>query len=187
MKIFKILACLWICALQTNAQSATAIDFALKNVNNQLVSLKSLKAEKGIILVFVTNDCPVSEMYQQRIEALQNKYAAKGFPVVAIDPVDSFQVMKDTAASRHYPYYFLYDSTQKIAWAYKVKANTHCFVLRNTPTGFKVAYDGAIDNDYSGENVTIKYVENAVEAILINKPVVIKKTRALGCPIRYRR
>ncbi len=167
-------------------QQKSAIDFTLKNIDSKTISLNSFKSEKGIILTFVSNVCPVAELYQKRIEALHNTYAAKGFPVVAIDPLDGYQTMKDTAAARKYPYYFLYDSTQKIAFSYKVKANTHTFILLNTPTGFKVAYDGAIDDDYSGDNVSKKYVENALNELLDKKPVSIKRTKAVGCPIRYR-
>lgn len=187
MKILNI-AVLLLTLFSNNAKSQTrqAIDFSLKNVDGKTISLSNFKNEKGIILTFVSNVCPVSELYQKRIEALQNKYAVKGFPVVAIDPVDDFQTMKDTATSRKYSYFFLYDSTQKIALSYKVRANTHTFILLNSSTGFKIVYEGAIDNDYSGDNISKKYIENAVEALLNKKSITIAKTRVLGCPIRYR-
>jgi peroxiredoxin len=167
-------------------QVRPAIDFKLKNIRGNTISLDDFKSQKGIILTFVSNVCPVAELYQKRVEALQNKYAAKGYPVVAIDPVDDFAAMKDTATARKYSYYFLYDSTQKIALSYKVSANTHTFILLNTPTGFKIVYEGAIDNDYSGDNISKKYVENAVDALLNKKAITTAKTRVLGCPIRYR-
>ncbi len=167
-------------------QSIATLDFKLKNVGNNIISLANFKSEKGIVLTFVSNVCPVSEMYQKRIEALQNKYGSKGFPVVAIDPVDSFKEMQDTAYVRKYSYYFLYDSTQKISKNYKVTSNTHTFILLNTPKGFKIAFDGAIDNDYSGENITTKYVEDVLDAILSKKKIPITHTKVLGCPISYR-
>lgn len=169
-----------------NGQEKKAINFRLNNVDGKAVSLNDFKTGKGIILTFVSNVCPVSELYQQRIQALHNKYAAKGFPVVAIDPVDSFQTMKDTAIARKYSYYFLYDSTQKISFSYSVRANTHTFILQNAPKGFVIVYEGSIDNDYSGDKVTKKYVENAVDALLSKKEIAVPKTRIMGCPIRYR-
>jgi peroxiredoxin len=168
------------------SQSRPATNFSLKNIDDKTISLTSFKSQKGIILTFVSNVCPVAEMYQQRIEALNKKYASKGFPVVAIDPVDDFKIMKDTAASRAYSYAFLYDSTQKIARSYKVKANTHTFILLNSPTGFKIVYEGSIDDDYLGEGIEKKYIENAVDALLAKKAVGVARTRVMGCPIHYR-
>lgn len=171
---------------RTECQSKPAANFTLKNIDGKIVSLAGFKSQKGIILTFVSNVCPVAEMYQSRIEALNKKYASKGFPVVAIDPVDEFTIMKDTATSRGYSYSFLYDSTQKIARTYKVKANTHTFILLNTPAGFKIVYEGSIDDDYSGESIEKKYVENAVDALLAKKAVSVARTRVMGCPIHYR-
>jgi peroxiredoxin len=161
-------------------------DFSLKNIDEKIVSLNSFKSQKGVIIIFVTNGCPVAELYQKRIEGLQNKYASQGFPVVAINPVDNFVTMKDTASSRHYSYSFLFDSTQNIAKNYHVHANTHTFILLNTPTGFKNVYEGAIDDDYSGEHITKRYVEDAINAILLKKSIRVAKTKVLGCPIDYR-
>jgi peroxiredoxin len=171
--------------INANAQ-AKVKDFNLKNIDNKTYSLDSFKNVKGIILIFVTNTCPVAEMYQKRIEALHKKYAPLGYPVVAIDPSDSFITMQTTAAERKYSYYFLQDETQNIARAYKVGVNTHTYILQKNATGFTIAYNGAIDDDYNGENITKKYVENALNALIKNKPVVVKKTKIFACPIRYK-
>jgi peroxiredoxin len=187
MKKLKV-AVFLLCVLATNAvgQTRPAIDFSLKNIDDKIISLTSFKQQKGIILTFVTNGCPVAELYQKRIAALHKKYANNGFAVVAINPADDFAAMKDTAAARNYPYYFLYDSTQKTALNYRVRANTHTFVLLNSSKGFTVVYEGAIDNDYSGNAVTKKYIENTIDAMVNKKPIVTVKTRVLGCPIKYR-
>jgi peroxiredoxin len=174
-------------AITAISQTKFATNFSLKNVDGKMISLNDFKSEKGIILIFVSNVCPVSEEYQKRIEALYKNYGPQGFPVVAIDPVDSFSDMTEVAASRSYSYYFLHDETQKIARNYKVSFNTHTFVLSNTKNGFKTLYEGGIDDDYTGENVTKKYIENAVDAVLSNKTVAVKKTEVLGCPINYRK
>jgi peroxiredoxin len=171
-------------ACNINAQVKVK-NFSLKNIDNTMYSLDSFKNQKGVILIFVTNTCPVAEMYQKRIDALNKKYAALGYPVVAIDPSDSFEAMKDTALARKYSYYFLQDKTQNIARAYRIFANTHTYILQNTAAGYKIVYDGAIDDDYSGEAISKKYVENALNAVLKNKPVTVKKTKVFACPIKY--
>ena len=71
--------------LDVGDQAAT---FSLKNVDGKMVSLKDYKSEKGVILIFTCNVCPYSKMYEQRIIELQNEYAHKGYPVVAINSND---------------------------------------------------------------------------------------------------
>ncbi len=64
----------------------TATDFKLKNVDNKMVSLSDYKSAKGFIVIFTCNHCPFSIAYQDRIIALDKKYKAKGYPVIAINP-----------------------------------------------------------------------------------------------------
>jgi peroxiredoxin len=188
MKIlYALILCVGLFTINAQSQIKKIPVFSLKNIDSKYISLADFKSQKGIILTFVSNVCPVAELYQPRIEALHKKYAPKGFPVVAIDPVDAFEEMKDTALSRDYSYSFLYDSTQNIARSYKVKANTHTFILLSTSAGFKIVYEGAIDDDYSGENVSIKYIENTVDALLNKKPIRIVETKVTGCPVHYRK
>jgi peroxiredoxin len=165
----------------------TAIDFSLKNVDDKMVSLADFKEQKGVIVTFVTNTCPVAEMNQARIEALQQKYAAKGFPVLAINPSDDLDAMKKIATERKYSYAFLSDVKQTVSRNFRAIVNTYTVVLQKTADGFTIVYEGAIDDDYSGENVKKKYVENAVDALLANKVVAVAKTKALGCPIKYKK
>jgi peroxiredoxin len=170
----------------TGDKTKKVIDFSLKNMSDKLVSLADFKQEKGIILTFVTNECPVSEMYQKRIADLQKNFAPKGFPVVAIDPADSFEEMKKVSENRNYPYHFLCDATQEISKKYGIHTNTHTLVLANTKRGFIVIYEGAIDNDYSGTAITKKYVEDAITQYLAKKKVLMPKTNPVGCTITYR-
>ena len=70
----------------------TVSDFKLKNTNGKMVSLSDYSTALGIILIFDCNTCPYSKAYNERIVALNEKYATKGFPVIAInanDPIDS--------------------------------------------------------------------------------------------------
>ncbi len=185
----KILFLLFLIALShviSQAQTSANLDFNLKNVDGRDISLSTFNKEKGLIVIFVSNSCPVSEIYQARIVALHNKYSKAGYPVVTIDPADSFQKMKDRATAKKYPYYFLHDADQQITKNYQVNTNTHTFVLKNTAEGFKLMFDGAIDDDLGGDYTQVKYVENAITQILENKPVALKKTKVIGCPFTFR-
>ncbi|MNL83855.1 hypothetical protein D3C87_2116220 [compost metagenome] len=50
-----------------------------------------------------------------------------------------------------------------------------------------VEYIGAIDNDTEGnDDSKIKYVENAVDALLQNKKPETTLTKAVGCSIKWK-
>ncbi|MFC6997126.1 thioredoxin family protein [Rufibacter roseus] len=173
----------------------TAADFKLKNVNGQMVSLGSLKAAKGFIVTFTCNTCPYAKLYEDRLVQLHQKYAAKGYPVVAINPNDvdlspgdSFQEMQKRAKQKKFPFAYLHDETQEIAKLYGATRTPHVYLLTRTPGNeLKVAYIGAID-DNSGdpEKVQKKYVEAALDNLIAGQPVSQNSTKAIGCTIKWR-
>ena len=65
-----------------------AEDFKLKNVDGKMVSLSDYEDAKGFIVIFTCNHCPYAKLYEDRIIELNNKYAPKGYPVIAINPND---------------------------------------------------------------------------------------------------
>ncbi|HRG79259.1 MAG TPA: thioredoxin family protein [Cyclobacteriaceae bacterium] len=165
-----------------------ATDFKLKNVDGKMVSLADFKEAKGFIVIFDCNTCPYSKAYNERIIDLNEKYAAKGFPVITINANDgygdSYEDMVRIANKKKYKFPYLYDETQAIAKTYGATNTPHVFVLNRE---LKVSYIGAIDdNARNAASASKKYVENAVDALLTGKSVPVTKTKAVGCGIRWR-
>lgn len=172
----------------------TVADFKLKNTNGKMVALSDYKDAKGVIVIFDCNTCPVSKAYNERIIALHDKYAPKGFPVIAIQPNDptvtagdSYEEMVKVANKKGYKFAYLDDGeTQKTVAAFGATNTPHTFVLKREGNVFKVAYIGAIDdNTRDASAASKKYVEDAVDAILAGKAVSTTKTKAIGCSIKY--
>ncbi len=168
-----------------------ATDFNLKNVDGKMVSLTNYTDAKGFIVVFTCNHCPFSQAYEERIIALDKKYKAKGFPVIAINPTDpekyesdSFENMQKQAKEKGYTFPYLLDVGQKIFPQYGATNTPHVYVLNKTSGGNKVAYIGAIDdNAKNPAAVQKKYVEAAVESLLSGKSPTVTQTKAIGCTI----
>lgn len=168
-----------------------ATDFNLKNVDGKMVSLGNYKDAKGFIVVFTCNHCPFSRAYEERIIALDKKYKAKGFPVIAINPTDpekyesdSFENMQKQAKEKGYTFPYLLDVGQKVFPQYGATNTPHVYVLTKTAEGNKVAYIGAIDdNAKNPAAVQKKYVEAAVESLLSGKSPTVTQTKAIGCTI----
>lgn len=169
----------------------TAVDFKLKNVDGKMVSLADYKNAKGFILIFDCNTCPYSKAYNERIIALNKKYSAAGYPVLAINPNDpskssgdSFDEMVKLAKKKGYDFPYLADESQSVAKSFGATNTPHAFVLTKE---LKIAYIGAIDdNARKAEGVTKKYVEEAVDALIAGKAVSTTKTKAIGCGIKWK-
>jgi len=169
-----------------------ATDFKLKNVDNKMVSLSDYKDAKGFIVIFTCNHCPYAKAYENRIIALNHKYASKGYPVIAInpndpkvEPQDSFEGMKQRAKEKGFTFPYLFDEGQKVYPQYGATRTPHVFLLQKENGKNVVRYIGAIDDNYSNANdVSHKYVEDAVDELLSNKPVLLSTTVAIGCSIK---
>jgi len=172
-----------------------ATDFKLKNIDGNMVSLSDYDDAKGFIVIFTCNTCPFAVAYEDRIIALDKKYALKGYPVIAIMPNntdvmpgDRMEVMKARAASKGFTFPYLMDEGQKIYPQYGATKTPHVYVLQKTNKGNVVKYIGAIDDNYKDAAlVNTKYVENAVDALLEGKEIKDTKTRAIGCTIKIKK
>jgi peroxiredoxin len=169
-----------------------ATDFSLENIDGNMVSLADFKDAKGFIVVFTCNTCPYAVAYEDRVEALNKKYADKGYPVIAImpnntdvKPGDSMEAMKARAKAKGFTFPYLMDKGQKVYPRYGATKTPHVYILEKTKKGNEVKYIGAIDDNYKDASaVNDKYVENAVDALLQGKEVEVNRTRAIGCSIK---
>ncbi len=169
-----------------------ATDFSLENIDGKMVSLKDYKDAKGFIVIFTCNTCPYAVAYEDRIIALDEKYAEKGFPVIAImpnntevKPEDNMEAMRARAKAKGFTFPYLMDEGQKIYPQYGATKTPHVYILLKTPDGNQVQYIGAIDDNYQdAKAVNQKYAEDAVDALLSGKPIKETQTRAIGCSIK---
>jgi peroxiredoxin len=169
-----------------------ATDFSLENIDGTKVSLSDFTDAKGFIVIFTCNTCPYAVAYEDRIEALNKKYASKGYPVIAImpnntdvKPGDNMEAMKARAKAKGFTFPYLMDEGQKIYPQYGATKTPHVYLLEKTRKGNVVKYIGAIDDNYKDASaVNEKYVENAVDALLKDQEIKVKETRAIGCSIK---
>ncbi len=169
-------------------------DFKLKNTDGATFALSNYKDKKGVIVVFTCNHCPFAKAYEDRIIDLDKKFAASGFPVVAINPSDassydddSFEKMVVHAKEKNYTFPYLSDETQAVAKAFGATRTPHLFILKNEGGKFMVQYIGTIDdNAQDPASVTKRYVEDAIGNLLAGKPVVTTQTKAVGCSIKWK-
>ena len=172
-----------------------ATDFSLPSTNGKAVSLADYPDAKGFIVTFTCNHCPYAVAYEQRIMDLDATYASLGYPVIAISPNDTTVVpedglssMRTRAEEKGYTFPYLLDETQDIYPQYGATKTPHIFILNKEEGKNIVKYIGAIDNNYEdATDVTERYVEDAVNALLAGNEVGITETKAIGCSVKQKK
>lgn len=169
-----------------------ATDFNLENIDGKFVSLSNFNHAKGFIIVFTCNTCPYAVLYEDRIEALNKKYASQGYPLIAImpnnvqtKPGDSMKSMKQRAIDKGFTFPYLMDAGQKIYPQYGATKTPHVYILESTTRGPVVRYIGGIDDNYKDATlVKTNYVEDAIEALKKGNLIKQTTTKAIGCSIK---
>jgi peroxiredoxin len=190
--LFLITASVLNTAAQGYKVGDVAADFKLKNVDGKMVSMSDYPDTKGFIVIFTCNHCPFSVAYEDRIIALDKKYKKSGYPVIAINPndpeivpADGYAEMKQRASDKGFTFPYLFDDGQKVYPKYGAMRTPHVFLLKKDDKALKVAYIGAIDdNSQEPDAVKVKYLENAVEALLAGNLPQPDFTKAIGCTIK---
>jgi peroxiredoxin len=181
------------------ALGSSAPDFALPGVDGKVHTLNDYASSPVLAVVFTCNHCPIAQMYERRIQQLEDDYGKRGVAVVAIqgndpkaitiDELDSSDVsdtlddMKIRVRYKqlHYPY--LYDGeTQTVTRAYGPQATPHIFLFDRQR---KLRYEGRIDNSYRTEMVKTQDARHAIEALLANKEVSVGHTGVFGCSTKW--
>jgi thiol-disulfide isomerase/thioredoxin len=183
----------------TLAVGSAAPDFCLPGVDGQTHCLKEYAASKLLVIAFICNHCPTSQLYETRIKQIAEDYRDKGVAVVAIEPNnpeavllnemgytdvgDSFEDMKTRAEYRHFNFPYLYDGeAQKISTAYGPTATPHIFVFDSDR---KLRYEGRVDNNMREPLVTRRDTREALDALLAGQPVAVAKTPSVGCSTKW--
>jgi len=176
-----------------------APDFALPGVDGRIHKLSDYASSPILVVIFTCDHCPIAQMYESRIEKLYEDYSKRGVAVVAIegndpsattiDELDSSDVgdtpadMKIRYQYKHLHYPYLYDGdTQAVTRAYGPQATPHVFVFDKNR---RLRYEGRFDNSYRIEKVRTHDAQNAIDALLANKPVIVTHTAVFGCSTKW--
>jgi peroxiredoxin len=182
------------------ALGSPAPDFALPGVDGKIHRLSDYAASPVLAVVFACNHCPISQMYEQRIQQLMDDYKDRGVAVVVIQPndpkairideldssdiSDSLEEMKIRAEYKHLRYPYLYDGeTQSVTRAYGPQATPHIFIFDKER---KLRYEGRIDNSYRIEQVKTQDARNAMDALLAGREVEVQHTGVFGCSTKWK-
>ncbi len=169
-------------------------NFSLKNTDNKIISLDKYKNAKGFIVVFTCNKCPMAKLYSERLNNLNLKYKSKGVYLMAINAMDTvaykeenFELMQQKVKKEKLNFPYLQDKLQTVAKQFNATHTPQSYVIWKNKAGkWIVKYEGSIDNNALDSTKAVKFLETAVDELLLNKTVSNPFTKSVGCRIFYR-
>ncbi len=161
--------------------------FTLQDTDGQPFSLSSLRGQV-VVLMFTDPRCPVSNAYNERINALVKRYENEprvAFVAISSRPnAGSTQNLQELRVQRNalgQTFPTLIDPDGATASAYGVTLTPTFYVIG--PYGM-LRYAGAFDQGTHTKSLEPGYVERAIAQALRGDPVEVRETRAFGCPLR---
>lgn len=140
-------------------------------------------AEPIRVLIFTTTDCPIANRYAPEINRLAAEFSGKA-TFVLVYPVTSDSPELIRAHRKKYAYSFesIRDTNHQLVKQTGVTVTPEVAVM----IGERLVYRGRIDDRYidlgkDRVRATRHDLEDALNAILVGKPVAQSETRAVGC------
>jgi peroxiredoxin len=161
----------------------TVEDFKLPDAAGREQSLSTLKGKHATALIFVSTRCPVSNMYNERMQKLAEDYRAKGVAVVGINSnkEETAEEIAAHAKEKGLTFTILKDAGAKIADQLGAGRTPEVFLL---DASGKLVYHGAVDNAQNPVMVNTHHLRNALDSVISGKPVEKAEVKAFGCTIK---
>lgn len=163
----------------------------LPGADRKTYSLHDFNNKKILVIVFSCNHCPYVQAYEDRMVAFQRDYGNKNIQLVGINsnetvhyPEDNYDEMVKRAKAKGFNFPYLRDEDQSVAAAYGATHTPEFFVFDEKRN---LRYHGRFDDNHQNPNaVTVHYLHNAVDALLVGKEVNEPETHSIGCTIKWK-
>lgn len=169
---------------------AKAPDFNLPATDSKNYSLKDFQDAEILVVSFTCNHCPAVIGSDEGTRATAEKFASKGVRFVAINANtlkdhadDSFDHMVARMKEHNFPWVYLRDEDQDVAMAYGALRTPHFYVFNKDR---ELVYTGrGVDNPFKPNEVQMRDLENALEALTSGKEISVPLTNPLGCNVKW--
>lgn len=158
-------------------------NFSIPDYEGQMYSLSKSGAKNGVVVVFVSTQCPVSNAYNSRIIKLAELAKQSNLDFIAINSnaTESLEDVKRYALEKGLKFPVLKDENNVVADQFGATVTPEVFLIDKNQT---VRYHGGIDNDQREAKVTERYLENAIKAYVGGGQIQPSDVQPKGCIIK---
>ena len=160
--------------------------FALKDVAGQLHDLGETLGENIIVIYFCNFACPVSRVYEERLQNLYTVYQPKNvtFWIVDSNAPNSEAAILAYHKQKAFPYPILKDYGNQFADQFNATKTPQAFVIGQDK---RLHYYGAIDNNHNPDKADQHFLKQAIDSLLQSKAPALNHYPAFGCAIKRER
>ena len=156
--------------------------FSMKDPAGKEHSYSSLKGSNGTLVIFLSAQCPVVAMYNDRINEIAAEYKSRGINMVGIYSNYTEDLAWVTRHSdEHYEFPVLIDANNVFADKLGASFTPEVYFFNSSDV---LDYHGAIDNDRYGRNITRQFLKAALDEKLAGSKISEQSTKAFGCTIK---
>ena len=167
-----------------------APDFSLPGTDGNTWSLQDFDDAEYLVIFFTCNHCPFVIGSDEVTRQTAEKYAPMGVKFVGINSnseathaEDDFDSMVERMNEKKFPWVYLRDKTQEVAWAYGALRTPHFYVFDQNR---KLIYTGrGIDNPRQPEKSTVNDLDRTLEELTSGKPISTPATNPIGCNVKW--
>lgn len=167
-----------------------AIPFELPATDGNTYKLSDFNTDKYLVVFFTCNHCPYVTGSDEVTRKTAEKYIPKGVRFVAINsnskntyPEDDFDHMVERMTKHRFPWLYLYDESQEIAYKYGALKTPHFFVFNEKR---ELVYTGrGVDNPKHTERMAVNDLDRALEELTSGKEITTSVTNPIGCNIKW--
>jgi peroxiredoxin len=155
----------------------------LATLTGQTTSLSSYANKNGLLVIFVSVQCPVSNAYNERMEALAQQWRARGFGVAGVNAnrTESPEAVAAHAREHGLTFPILKDNDNRLADALGASFTPEAYLFDASGT---LRYHGRIDDSKDPSYISKRDLNDAFEALAAGKPIAVSETKAFGCTIK---
>lgn len=161
------------------------VDFRYRDVDGRSGRLSTLlAANRAVVVVLRTTECPVSRRYGHRIAELEREYADRGvaFLYLTVSPQDTWEKVKDDRETYGFRSPYVRDPEGRIGGFFQARVSTEVFLVDAAGT---LRYRGPVDDqygiDFSKPEPGEHFLAAALDAVLDDRPVRRPSVQASGC------
>lgn len=157
-------------------------DFTLKQLDGSPVQFSTLKGPITVV-IFISVQCPVSNSYNERMNALYRDYAPKGVKFVFINAnrTEPASAVMQHAREHNFAFPVYKDENNVVADKFGATVTPETYVIDSTGT---IRYHGSIDDSMNPSRVSSQRLRAALDSVLSGKQPPQTETKAFGCTIK---
>ena len=161
---------------------AKITDFSVQDLTGNPVSFSALRGPATVV-TFISVQCPVSNAYNQRMNAIYKDYSAKGvkFIFVNANRTESRDDVRQHAERVGFAFPVYKDDNNVLADRFNAQVTPESYVIDSAGV---IRYRGSIDDSQNEAHIKTQRLRLALDAVLAGNAVEQAETKAFGCSIK---